>query len=201
MASPLLIASCLLAATLVTISYLHPRLSTLGTAVEAVVLTVWLVWLARRPDEPVVKWASLLLVVGSVIVEYLISWDLWSLVIDLGVSLPCLRYLLAENTRTAPTIAHAPGLTGTVEYDKMRFSDVLVEEYSPDWSRRLGEARTDTNGHFALPCASDGGAHYLKVSWPGTETLRLQVLINAAADPLLLRLKPRTPRKKLNWGD
>lgn len=160
------------------------------------VLVVWCVWLARRPDEMMVKQASLCLVGLAVVVTYGTNGDWWSLAFELGVCLPCWPYFLDDDddieTRVIPV--YATGLTGTVEYARMHFSGILVEEYSPDWKETFSQVTTDIDGHFELPCASGVGAHYIKISWPGTRTVNLRVELSADAQPILIRLRPRKPR-------
>jgi len=87
----------------------------------------------------------------------------------------------------------APDLAGVVEYDSMHFSGMCVEEYAEDWETRLSQVKTDGEGRFALPRISDGPGHCVRVSWPGTQTVHLQLEISPDARPLLVRLKPRKP--------
>ena len=75
----------------------------------------------------------------------------------------------------------------------MHFSGMSVEEYTEDWGTQLSLVKTDGDGRFALPRISDGPDHWVRVSWPGTETVHLQVEISPEAQPLLIRLKPRKP--------
>jgi hypothetical protein len=80
-----------------------------------------------------------------------------------------------------------------VEYETMHFAGMRVEECAADWVQQLSEARTDANGRFALPSASESPVHWVRVSWPGTEPFHLEVELTPDAQPLLVRLKPRRP--------
>jgi len=84
-------------------------------------------------------------------------------------------------------------LAGVVEYETMHFAGMRVEECAADWVQQLSEARTDANGRFALPSASESPVHWVRVSWPGTEPFHLEVELTPDAQPLLVRLKPRRP--------
>jgi hypothetical protein len=202
--SRLFVAACFLAALTIALSHARPQNPYLGVAdqlVQVGALTVWLVWLTRRSDEANARRASLGIVGISIVIAYCIYGDLWSLLIDFGVTIPCLRHLFTQDCRTRLVSVRAPGLFGMVEYQSMHFSGVLVEECSSDWRRPLGQTETDANGHFDLSSASEGGIRHLRVSWPGTRTVCLNVEMSSTAEPLLIRLKPQQPRRKLNWGD
>ena len=202
--SPLLASACFFAIALIVLSYEWPQKSSLqfgAQFLEAGALLVFWVWLTRRPDEMIVKWMSLGIVVGAVIVTYYIHRDLWSLMFDLGVSAPCLRHLLPEDRETRMVSVQASGLSGTVEYESMYFSNILVEECSSDWKQQLAQVKTGTNGYFELPRTSEEGVHYIRVSWPGTKTVHFRAQLSAGAKPLLIRLKPQKPNRSGNWGE
>ena len=105
-----------------------------------------------------------------------------------------LKLIGADDTGDRPSTAlrvKAAELAGVVEYDTMRLSGIHVEELAADWVQQLSEAKTDENGRFALPVESSAPVHWVRVSWPGTETVHLQVELSPDAQPLLVRLKPR----------
>jgi hypothetical protein len=148
-----------------------------------------------------VRWVSLGVIGTAIFIEYYIYGDLWAFLFDFAVVVPCLWYLVPQTDRTRLISVRAPGLFGIVEYQSMYFSGVLVEECSSDWTRRLAKTETDANGHFDLSSSPEGRVHHLRVSWPGTKTVYLEVEIRPAATPLVIRLEPQQPRRKLNWGD
>ncbi len=90
--------------------------------------------------------------------------------------------------RIRTTRVKSPDLSGVVEYDSMRFPSMKVEECSADWAP-LSEAKTDDDGYFALPPATEGPVHFVRVSWPGAKTAHLHVELSPDARPLLIRLK------------
>jgi len=94
-----------------------------------------------------------------------------------------------QRPRISVAWVKAPDLAGTVEYDSMHFSGMRVEECTADWATQLSEVKTDDNGYFALPSTSDDPVHWVRFSWPGTETVHLRVELSPTAQPLLVRLK------------
>ncbi|HEY1220863.1 MAG: hypothetical protein ABSE42_10915 [Bryobacteraceae bacterium] len=88
----------------------------------------------------------------------------------------------------------AADLAGVVEYESMHLPGIRVEECAADWVTQVSQVKTDDDGRFALPHTSDGSSHWVRVSWPGTETVHLQVELDPDAQPLLVRLKYRKPR-------
>ena len=200
--SPAITSACLLAALLIGLSFACTKTRGLsGQLLLVGAITLWWIWLARRPDEMNVKWTSLGLVGGGVFVSYCVSGNWESLLLDLAVVGTSWKYLLPDGQEMKPVAVRATGLFGTVEYESMHFTGVLVEEYSSHWNERLSQVKTDANGGFALPVTSDGAVHFLKITWPGAETAHLRVEIAPDAKPLLVRLKPGKPRRIDNWGD
>lgn len=56
-------------------------------------------------------------------------------------------------------------------------SKVLVERVRPGWGRRISAVLTDSYGHFAF-AGTTRGAHFLRVSKPGFNTMLIKVRVN-----------------------
>jgi hypothetical protein len=89
----------------------------------------------------------------------------------------------------------APRLAGAIEYGKLRFSGMRVEECSKDWVQQLSETETDEDGRFALPETPGAPMRYLRVVWMGGMTAQVQVELSPKARPLVVRLEPRNFRR------
>ncbi len=88
----------------------------------------------------------------------------------------------------------APELAGTVEYDTMHFSGMRVQGYDADWTQPVSEVTTGDDGRFALPPATDANIHNVRVSWPGTEPVDLQVELTPETPRLVVHLRPQKPK-------
>lgn len=201
---PVITSGCLWAMTLIGAHYAchqRPPLD-IGAqiALMAILVVLW-IWLDRQRADRTLRWTFLGIVACGAIVAYCVNGEWWALCYDLLIVATSWKYLVPDNDQTRAVSVHASGLVGLVEYDSMRFAGVLVEEYSSDWTHQLSDTRTDADGNFVLPRASDVSVHHIKVSWPGTRTVYLTVEIISDAQPLVIHLKHGKPKRAGNWGE
>jgi len=57
-------------------------------------------------------------------------------------------------------------------------TNVLVQEFSPDWKTVLRTSATDNHGRFTLASVQDRKIHCLQLSTPGFDPLRLRVQVD-----------------------
>jgi hypothetical protein len=150
------------------------RLTWFGLVAAVIVISSWIVR----------DWGSLIILI----------WYVWAIRESIGDAVG------AEGKIRAVAVS-AVDLSGTVEYDSMHFSGVLVEEYSSAWTKCISEAKTNDEGRFELPHSSEDPTHFVKVSWPGTCPVYLRVQIAPEAQPLLIHLKPMKQKRLGNWGE
>lgn len=205
---PLIAGACLWAVAWVGVTYgLRQQLALRVAGQVLLALAVVATWISSRRllHDRVLALTWFGTVIGAVTLGYLRSRDWWSLLLDAWCTWVMWRYIIrvkdAQGGPIRVNAVHSAGLAGTVEYESMRFSGVLVEECSPDWTQKLSEVKTDSGGGFALPYVCDAPVHYVRVSLPGTRTVHLGVTISPAAEPLLIRLKPAPIREAGNWGE
>jgi hypothetical protein len=165
------------------------------------ILVVSWIWLDRQRADSTLRRIFLAVVAGGIIISYCVNGDWWSLCYDALIVATSWKYFIPDSEPTRAFCVRASVLAGTVEYESMRFPGVFVEEYSSDWTRRLSDVRTDADGRFSLPSVSGGRIHHIKVSWPGTRTVYLNVEMMPEARPLLVRLKPGKPKAAGDWGE
>jgi len=205
--STFIVAACLWATASITVSYTL-RQHSLPTRIGSEILLaeaglgLW-IWSRRKNHDPIMGLTWFGIVMGVTMISSWITGDWASILIGVWYIWVVREYIIDAADRERQIRArcvHATGLTGTVEYDSMHFSGVLVEECSSDWTKQFSQVKTDASGGFALPHASDGPVHYIRVSWPGTRAVHLRVETFADAQPLLVRLKPQKPKRMGDWG-
>ena len=204
-------AACLWATASITVSYTlrqHSVPTRIGSEIllAGAGLALW-IWFRRKNHDPIVGLTWFGIVMGVIMISSWITGDWASILIGVWYIWVVREYIIdaaidaADRERQIRArCVHATGLTGTVEYDSMHFSGVLVEECSSDWTKQFSQVKTDDSGGFVLPHASDGPVHYIRVSWPGTRAVHLRVETFADAQPLLVRLKPQKPKRMGDWG-
>jgi len=154
---------------------------------------VALIWLASRMRDPVLSEGLRCVVWGTIAAGCLLEGDYFSFFGWGFIGLWCAYDWLRATDRAtiAVSCVRAPGLAGVVEYGKLHFSGVRVEECSKDWMDRLAQVETDDEGRFALPEVSDGAVRYLRVSYQGAKTAYLQLELSPKARPLVVHLESR----------
>ncbi len=205
--STFIVAACLWATASIAVIYTlrqHSVPARIGSEIllAGAGLALW-IWSRRKNHDPIVGLTWFGIVMGVIMISSWITRDWASILIGVWYI-----WVVRENIIDAadtegqirPASVHATELTGTVEYDSMHFSGVLVEECSSDWTTQFSQVKTDDSGRFALPHASDGPVHYIRVSWPGTRAVHLRVETSAGAQPLLVRLRPKKPKRMGDWG-
>src|SRR5437667_3634283 len=205
--STFIVAACLWATASIAVSYTlrqHSVPARIGSEIllAGAGLAFW-IWSRRKNHDPIVGLTWFGIVMGVIMISSWITRDWASILIGVWYIWVVREYIIdAADTegQIRPASVHATELTGTVEYDSMHFSGVLVEECSSDWTKQFSLVKTDDSGRFALPHASNGPVHYIKVSWPGTRAVHLCVETFADAQPLLVRLKPQKPKRMGDWG-
>jgi len=178
------------------------RIST-NVLLSVVGLVLWIWTQRRQPNDLTLRLAWFGVVTSVIIVSSLVVRD-WVSIVTVIWYVWAIRDSIvdtADGEHVRAGTAKAPELGGTVEYDSMHFSGVLIEEYSSNWARRICQAKTDDDGRFKLPQTKEDPTHCIKVSWPGTRAVYLRVQISPDAKPLLIRLKPKKPKRAGNWGE
>jgi hypothetical protein len=188
----LILAAFLWAGALVGSAALHLRAVWAFVLVLPVVLLFWAAWRDKRLlwELTCIYWgagALAELAEGSYLVASLFGLNcaIWI----------CLRGAVGDAAPIKVPRLKAPRLAGAIEYGKLRFSGMRVEECSKDWVGRLSETETDEDGRFALPETPGAPMRYLRVVWMGGMTAHVQVELSPRARPLVVHLEPRNFRR------
>ena len=200
---PVITIGCLWAIALIAAKYAWRQKPAVDIGSQIIlmgVLVVAWIWLDRQCVDTTLRRIFFGIAAAGAIVTYCIHRQWGDLLYDALLIAASGKYLFPANDQTRAASVRASGLFGTVEYDSMHFSGMLVEEYSPDWTRQLSCVRTDDEGRFELPRTCDAAVHHIKISWPGVKTAFLDAAIVPDAQPLVIRLKVGRPKSAEDWG-
>src|SRR5437667_735591 len=171
--STFIVAACLWATASITVSYTLRQRSVptrIGSEIllAGAGLALW-IWSRRKNHDPIMGLTWFGIVMGVIMISSWITGDWASILIGVWYIWVVREYIIDAADREGQIRArsvHATGLTGTVEYDLMHFSGVLVEECSSDWTKQFSLVKTDDSGRFALPHAYNGAGHYIEDCLP-----------------------------------
>jgi hypothetical protein len=69
-------------------------------------------------------------------------------------------------------------LSAVVEDPAGSLTNVLVQEFSPDWKTVLRTSATDSHGKFSLTSVQGRKIYFLQLSTPGFDPLRLRIQVD-----------------------